>query len=401
MIKNKIFSIFKKITNKEIRNLKFIFLSFIFFLVDLVFPKKKNLIVFAQKNRLYSDNSRAFFEYLINNQKNFTPVWLADDLISKNKIKKINHNANVKITNSIDGLLCLLNAKTVVTSNSLHDFFPYFHPSFRKESIQLWHGIKWSKHFEYPNNNFTKELTIICSSSEDHKKLIYQQNLLDEKKVYITGLPRNDQFFIKDKKKKSELSDLIDLTKKIILYAPTHKEDVNANFFPFKDLNLNNLNEFLKKNKMIIYLRPHINDTNKNQELWESFLSTVKSNYILPLTFKELEDINSLLPFVKTLITDYSTIYTDALLLNIPTLFVPYDLDNYKKKRGLVYKFDEVAVGPKIYNQYQLISELENINKKPEHYVDLQSSVKRRFHKYNDGDSSNRILKILKERINS
>ena len=202
MIKNKIFSIFKKITNKEIRNLKFIFLSFIFFLVDLVFPKKKNLIVFAQKNRLYSDNSRAFFEYLINNQKNFTPVWLADDLISKNKIKKINHNANVKITNSIDGLLCLLNAKTVVTSNSLHDFFPYFHPSFRKESIQLWHGIKWSKHFEYPNNNFTKELTIICSSSEDHKKLIYQQNLLDEKKVYITGLPRNDQFFIKDQKKK-------------------------------------------------------------------------------------------------------------------------------------------------------------------------------------------------------
>lgn len=332
MIKNKIFSIFKKITIKEIRNLKFIFLSFIFFLVDLVFPKKKNLIVFAQKNRLYSDNSRAFFEYLINNQKNFTPVWLADDLISKNKIKKINHNANVKITNSIDGLLCLLNAKTVVTSNSLHDFFPYFHPSFRKESIQLWHGIKWSKHFEYPNNNFTKELTIICSSSEDHKKLIYQQNLLDEKKVYITGLPRNDQFFIKDQKKKSELSDLIDLTKKIILYAPTHKEDVNANFFPFKDLNLNNLNEFLKENKMIIYLRPHINDTNKNQELWENFLSTVKSNYILPLTFKELEDINSLLPFVKTLITDYSTIYTDALLLNIPTLFVPYDLDNYKKK---------------------------------------------------------------------
>lgn len=58
-------------------------------------------------------------------------------------------------------------------------------------------------------------------------------------------------------------------------------------------------------------------------------------------------------------------------------------------------------MGPKIYNQYQLISELENINKKPEHYVDLQSSVKRRFHKYNDGDSSNRILKILKERINS
>ena len=44
---------------------------------------------------------------------------------------------------------------------------------------------------------------------------------------------------------------------------------------------------------------------------------------IKDLTFSELEDINFLLPFTKIVITDYSTIYTDAMLLDIPTIFIP------------------------------------------------------------------------------
>ena len=56
--------------------------------------------------------------------------------------------ADFLIGKSINGILTLLSAKTVVISNSLLDFFPYFKASFRKEAVQLWHGIKWSKQYE-------------------------------------------------------------------------------------------------------------------------------------------------------------------------------------------------------------------------------------------------------------
>ena len=66
---------------------------------------------------------------------------------------------------------------------------------------------KWSKQFEYPNNNFTRDLTIICS--ESHKEIIYKHNQLDENKVYVTGLPRNDKFFNTNKSELKQIYLLI------------------------------------------------------------------------------------------------------------------------------------------------------------------------------------------------
>ena len=391
---------FSLIFKKEFKNIFFMLLSSLFFILDLVVTKKKNLIVFAQKNNLYSDNSKAFFEHVLVNSNYYKPVWLAHNYETYLKIKKENKRANVKILHSINGLRTLLIAKTVVVSNSLHDFFPNFKPSLRKEAIQLWHGIKWSKKFEYPNNNFTDDLTIICASSNSHKELIFKNNFLNPQRVYITGLPRNDKFFLNSKKKMKDnfLNDLKFSNKKIILYAPTHKEDLVSSFFPFSDLNFKVLEDFLIKNNFIIYLRPHINDTNKNKE-WKNYVRNLNSKTIFSLSFNELEDINSFLPIVDILITDYSTIYTDALLFDIPTIFIPYDYEDYNKKRGFVYKFNEIAIGPKVYNQEELLTSLKNINENKTRYINEQRLIKNKFHKFEDGNSSKRILDILSYRI--
>lgn len=402
MYKIKIFSRIKNLIRKELINIFFISLACIFFILDLFIKKKKKLIVFSQKNNLYSDNSKSFFEFININQKDFEAVWFVHNLETKKKILLENKNAKIKLLKSLDGIKTLLEAKTVVTSNSLHDFFPYFIPSFRKEAIQLWHGIKWTKHFEYPNNNFTKQLTIICASSESHKELIYKQNVLDPQKVYVTGLPRNDKFFQNKKDLiKSKLAEFLrEPNKKIILYAPTQKEDLVSSFFPFKDINIDELNKFLEKENFIIFLRPHINDTNKDQEKWKNLLNRTNVKNIKPLSFKELEDINLILPLVNILITDYSTIYTDSLLLNIPTIFIPYDYDIYEKKRGFVYKFDEIAVGPKVFSQKEFLESIIKIKMNRNHYINIQEKIKKKFHLYEDGLSSNRIIEVLNSKLN-
>lgn len=395
----RIFFFFKR----KIKSFLFKIISYIFKLFDNFMDKENNLIVFAQKNNLFSDNSKAFFKHVNENENNFKSIWLVDNRSEKERIEKKYGFTNISTVNSFKGINLLLRAKTVVISNSLDDFFLHFSPSYKKEVIQLWHGIKWSKKFEYPNNNFTKELTIICSSSEEHKSLISTQNKIDSKKIFITGLPRNDLFFNKDKNKiikELPLSVEKDLKKNIILYAPTHKEDLISDFFPFNDRNFFELNKFLKDNNTVIYLRPHINDTNKSKQKWLQFFNEINCSEIKSMTFMDLQDINLFLPITSVLITDYSTIYTDAMLLNIPMIFIPYDIDTYKKKRGLVYDYESVTAGDKVLNQKDLIISIKKILDFNYIHNNKLTNLKRKFHKFEDGNSSKRVMAILKSKIN-
>lgn len=394
----------KKIFKKELYNFFYILCSLIFFVIDIFYPKKKNLIVFSQKHNLFSDNSRAFFEYINLNEKDYEAVWLASDETGKNKIINFNKDFKVKNIKSLDAIITLLKAKTVIVSNSLHDFFPYFKTSFRKETVQLWHGIKWLKQYEYPNNNFTNDLTIICSSSEEHRSLMSKHNLIDIKKIYITGFSRNDIFFNskkEDLKKKLPSKVLNNFQNKIILYTPTHKEELNAVFFPFDDVDLDKLNFFLVENKITIYLRPHINDSNKSKLEWKSYFKNLNQSNIKDLTFTELEDINLLLPFTNIIVTDYSAIYTDAMLLNIPMIFIPYDLDDYTKKRGLIYNYDDVAAGHKVFDQSHFLKSIDEIINGKNIYNTRLNQVKKIFHSYEDGKSSERIMSIIKKKLNN
>ncbi len=385
---------------KKTHNLFYRLLSLIIFIVDIFFKKKKNLIVFSQKNRLFSDNSKALFIYILKHHKEFEVVWLVDTKKDKQKIYKSYKYKNIKVLWSINGLKTYLNARIVIISNSLHDVFPFCKTPNNKEVIQLWHGINWSKKFEYPNNNFTKDVTIACASSLENKKKMSKMNRFPLSKIYVTGLPRNDILF---NKKKIVVPWKINkyLNNKIILYAPTHKESIVSDFFPFKDKNLSNFNVFLKKKKIILFLRPHINDSNKiNNEKGNNFFPYKFSN-IKKLSFNEMQDINEFLPFINILVTDYSTIYADALLINIPTIFIPYDLKDYIKKRGLIYKYDEVAIGDKVYNQSQFINSINKILKNKIRHDAKIKRFKKKFHQYLDGNSSKRVMKIIKTKYES
>ena len=68
------------IIKKEIRNICYIFISLVFYIFDTFTIKKKNIIVFSQKNNLYSDNSRAFFEYINENDTDFKAIWLVHNI---------------------------------------------------------------------------------------------------------------------------------------------------------------------------------------------------------------------------------------------------------------------------------------------------------------------------------
>lgn len=72
-----------------------------------------------------------------------------------------------------------------------------------------------------------------------------------------------------------------------------------------------------------------------------------------------IEDIALWLNCFDVLITDYSSIYLDYLLLNKPIIFLPYDQKEYLRKRGMNFPYGKVTPGPKPESQKEFLNCVE------------------------------------------
>lgn len=75
-------------------------------------------------------------------------------------------------------------------------------------------------------------------------------------------------------------------------------------------------------------------------------------------------DTQELLLICDLLITDYSSCYIDFLHCNKPIIHYLFDGEYYQKNdRGLYYSFKDVAAGPIIYDEAELISNITDCRK--------------------------------------
>jgi len=112
---------------------------------------------------------------------------------------------------------------------------------------------------------------------------------------------------------------------------------------------------------------------------------------------KKDTDIQELLFISDILITDYSSVYCDYLLLDRPILFFTYDYEKFMKRgRGFYYDFKNIAPGPLIFTGKELIKAIKNISKIDEMYKTKRLKTRLIYHKFVDGNSTERLLKYLK-----
>ena len=111
-------------------------------------------------------------------------------------------------------------------------------------------------------------------------------------------------------------------------------------------------------------------------------------------------DIQELLLIANTLITDYSSVIFDFLLLDRPILLYAYDLDDYSKTWGFYYNLEEIAPGPIFYNAEDLINGIKNLDKIDKEYREKRIEIRNIFNKYIDGKSIERILNFLNIKFN-
>jgi len=229
----------------------------------------------------------------------------------------------------------------------------------------------------------------MIATSLETKRIFSHAFRLNQDKINITGYPRNDILLKKntldhDKKRKEKKSGI---------YMPTFRGDVgdSPNYYLKYGFNIKTINEFLKERNICLHFKLHpVN--NHCIEFSREF------DYVKLL---KIDDIYSILQNIDFLVTDYSSIYFDFLLLDKPIIFAPFDKEDYiKNDRELYYNYEDVTPGPKAKNWSELLGCIEEAVNYPEKYSHQRQEIRNQFHKYIDGNSSKRVYEAIHNMIN-
>lgn len=262
--------------------------------------------------------------------------------------------------------------------------------------VQLWHGAGAFKKFGYSRINTADNLkrvhsgyrkyTNVTVTSENIRPCYSEAFDIPLDRIKATGIPRTDLFFDPVKvlqatgKVYSAFPEL--KRKKVVLIAPTYRGDkVEDATYDFDRLNLAGLRDGLgEKYQIMVRWHPALTENIKN--------GTVK--FQLPegiVDASEYEDVSGLLLTTDVLITDYSSIIFEYLLLNRPIVYFPYDLESYMENRGLYYDFSDYVYGVVAMSDKELVRAV----KEGKMFEDRRAAFGNMFMSGCRGDSAKRI----------
>ena len=381
-------------------------LNFILYLLSWIIPKQKGFILCGGGlGDKFSGNPKYFYLYLHKIQDNHITkyAWITKNKSLYKKMQK--QKLPVLYGFSLKGFWSILKAQYLIIESGPamkkfgHDigYQRLFMGNFK--IIQTWHGsprkrilldalkdrglntpIDWM-YFHLERMELRNLYCILAMGNEEK---IFLQQAFDNPNVHILGYPKND--ILLDGLEKFGLQKDWSTYQKVILYAPTFRDKLsNLNAF---DMNfLEQLNQFLKNKNWIFLIKKHP---------YDKFLQiSNKFSNIVDVSTK-YEDVQILLAQTDILISDYSSIYVDFLLTKRPIIFYAYDYDSYQlKSRKLHYNLFQNAPGRVCTNQLDLLKYLENIEINISKYIKIYQKNLNNFHKYQDNQSSKRLLQYL------
>ena len=213
--------------------------------------------------------------------------------------------------------------------------------------IQLWHGTPFKKMlFDsnesdllslHPNHRVKMKKDIarwdyLISDSEIGKKIFNTSFDFTLDKILNYGYPRN-KWLIDNKNNYDLIKDIkirynIPLDKKVILYAPTWRDYNYKKNERQKDkeymVDIKALLDSLGEEYVLIN-KAHSMDTQPSWQTESHQILTVSNNI----------DSQKLLLISDMIITDYSSIFFDAIHINKPFYLVTKDLDKFNLSRGI------------------------------------------------------------------
>ncbi|HIF9371805.1 TPA: CDP-glycerol glycerophosphotransferase family protein [Photobacterium damselae] len=361
-----------------------------------IFQKDEYSVIFKSVPD-YSGNAKAFSDYLDGNKKNFKIIWLVENPEDFDNTETISF---IK-SKTLKGLICFFSSKYIVTTHNEMVGIK----SKNQVYISLWHGMPLKKICYLGKDDYigmedysatriaTSEMMRSVISASFHEKA---------NNVYITGQPRNDYLF-----SNNDILEKIGISKKqysyVFMYMPTFRENLNNakfsdgesinnnNFLRASDFNLKELNKFLEEKNILLLVKLHPFEEAAMESLGSSRIKIIKTHLLRSLSL----DVNEILSSVNCLITDYSSVFFDFMILDRPMIFFVPDEESYSNNRGgfILEPFEFWTPGPHISTQKSLIYELERVICGFDDYVNERQNINKVINKYSDSKNCERVFK--------
>ena len=268
----------------------------------------------------------------------------------------------------------------------------------RKETdlVQLWHGCGAFKKFGYSVSDgsfgaskraktrypvHTNYTLATVSSDEVVPHFEEAMNLKGKGIVSATGVSRTDIFYDSSFTAASydKLYSILPeaKNKKIILYAPTFRGNVESATAPDK-LDIGKMQECLSDEYILII--KHHPLAKERPDVSGGFA----------FDFSEKMSIEELICVSDICISDYSSLIYEYTLFERPMIFFAYDLEEYFDERGFYYDYDELTPGPVFRETDEIISYIKEIEKRFE--KEKVIAFRKKFMSACDGRATERII---------
>lgn len=348
----------------------------------------------------YSDNSRAMSDYLITHSE-YEIYWAVNEIPSFNVDKCIHF---VLKSNKYK---CIYHTLTSKYLFSTHGAFPWANPQ-RQLYVCFWHGtmLKRIGCMQDPigNKYNNRTVTKFTAPSNFYTEFFARSFNRENSDIIITGYPRIN--FLKEKNDSLDrLNIKVEAGLRVIMYLPTFRQpagggyvDTGKNVFKEDVIDftsgesLSKWNNFFASKNIILLVKPHPSDKNQLAELK---LSNIR---IIPHSLLQEKDIQlyQVLHYADALITDFSSVFCDYLVLNRPIGFMLSDVNEYAQGRGFVFENPmEYLPGYKLFNESDFIDFCNDISDGIDKSKNEREKLQPIYNKYMEGDFCERIARFL------
>lgn len=347
------------------------------------FPRKSNLWAFGASGG-FRDNPKYLFYEVIEKHPEITPVWIANSKKDCNFLKS--QGMNTYFWRSLKGLFYSIRAKVYIVDHTTADINRFLCGG--AYYVNLWHGssvkrVRWQntdffvKTFNLKDESemrtsfwfkmrnyialFSRPDFCIAPSTIQLKEFFAPMMDISEENCMVAVFPRS-RLMIEGKDmaldfiKNYEPSETMEFIGKLqsynktYIYMPTWRDD-GCDFIEQAGIDWHRLDDVMKATNSLFILKLHpFTRLNLDNLLQYSNISLYPNN----------SDVYAVLPFIDCLITDYSSIYTDFLMMNKEIILFVFDYQNYVGKSNWIEDYDKFYLGKRAYDFNQLILTIES-----------------------------------------
>jgi CDP-ribitol ribitolphosphotransferase len=346
----------------------FTFAYFFFFRSVYRIKKRENVVGLGHK---WFNGNIKYLYYELTRKHNVKVYFVTANKVELERLKSF--DVNVYNYKEMKNIPLFLATKVWVTASG-HSYIPF---SRAQIILRMFFGVRVSKWvdiwhgggFKSTNreNRLVKYYDLGFVTSNFLKRCYSKGSNLSHK-IKITGNPRTD-VLIKENLSRQRISKEINvpLHRKNVLYAPTVREGYYRNFLFGDEAIFNEIENFCKMNNCNFFVRMHPLWLKEHPQQKKELKENIKRyKHIFDLSPEKYPDVQPILYVTDALITDWSSISSDFLILNRPILWIdiklpkdaffcvtPQDRVGYivDNKKDFFEKLKEAVFSPKLFEE--------------------------------------------------